>query len=99
MVLRDRKDGKETIAFVMKEMEEDQVMIQLDQGGGNKVEYVMERPTYLKETGSWIFPLHDPEYEVVEFDPVRIKVLERGNVHILFHRLCYIIENDKLVSL
>ena len=53
---------------------------------GDEIE--IEKPRFDKETGRWIFySQDDDDYEPIEYEPVRMKVLERGNIHFLFHRI------------
>ena len=57
-----------------EEMEENDVkklVVALEDGGEIKI----NRPRFCSETMEWIF-IHDRTYSIVEYEPVRLKILE-----------------------
>ena len=48
----------------------------------------VEKPQFNKESGRWLYLSREADhYDIIEYDPVRIKILEKGNIHFLFHRI------------
>ena len=89
--------GKEAIAFVMDERNG---VIELQLENGKEIEVAV--PHFQAEIGRWDFSgcrSQCNEYRIIEYDPVRIKVFEIGNVHFLFHRMCINKENEKLIPI
>ena len=83
VIVRVKGTRKEGIGYVDKE-KDDRFFITLESG----LEIDVMKPLFEKEAGRWIFCSgNEDKYEIVEYDPVRIKILEKGNIHFLFHRV------------
>lgn len=91
LILNEKESNLQHIAYVMEEGE-GAVNVQLENGRMES----FSKPELCKETGRWILR-DNGRYSIVEYDPVRIKVLEEGNVHIMFHKFTYAIENGNLM--
>ena len=84
-ILRNRISRKEVIGFVMEEKNDGLLVVQLE----TNVIIEMMKPRYLEECrGQWEYR-DTEEYTVEEYDPIRIKVQERGNTQFLFHVFTY----------
>ena len=91
------KRGKEGTAYVM---DEGDGVFYLQLENGKDVEVPI--PLFKSEIGRWDFSRcnsDDNEYRIIEYDPVRIKVYDMGNMHFLFHRMCIGKENEKLIPI
>ena len=83
VIVRVKGTRKEGIGYVDKE-EQNRFFITLESG----LKIDVTKPFFEKETGRWIFGYNNEDkYEIVEYEPVRIKILEKGNIHFLFHRV------------
>ena len=88
-VVRSIETGLERIGYVMEE-EGDRFCIQLE-GDDDRITIV--KPSFDNNIGRWIF-VDSGEYEWIEYDPIRIKVHESGNIHLLFHHVMYNEKNE-----
>ena len=74
LILNDKETDLQHIAYVMEEGE-GAVNVQLENGRMDS----FSKPKLCNKTGRWILR-DNGRYSIVEYDPVRIKVLEEGNV-------------------
>ena len=48
----------------------------------------VEKPQFNKESGRWLYLSRESDrYDTIQYDPVRIKILEKGNIHFLFQKI------------
>ena len=92
-IVRSIETGLERIGYVMEE-EGDRLFIQLEGADDNRI--TIAKPSFDNDIGRWIF-VDSGEYEWIEYDPIRIKVHESGNIHLLFHHVIYN-EKNKLIE-
>ena len=55
------------------------------------------RPVFSNKDRSWHLP-HNDEYDVVQVDPIRIKIMQSGNFHITMNRFLSVAGNDNQYS-
>lgn len=93
----DDDHGLERKGYVMEEVDGDasKVRVYLEDNSGD---IKINRPCFCNESGKWRFENGDG-YEIVEYEPVRIKVLEGGNIHMLFHRICFKDNTNELLDM
>ena len=77
-----------------------------ESNGGDELEVQLETnefvnipaPSFCNESGQWQYGFH-PSYDIVEYDPVRIKVQEYGNAQFLFHVYKIDLTTNKLIPI
>ena len=84
VIVVDRLNGKEAVGLVKGE-EDSNLLVLLE----NREEVVVKKPLYGKDDGHWHYYNNDDEhqYGVKELDPVRIKFLKSGFIHICFNKV------------
>ena len=92
-ILSCRKTGMEVIGFVIEE-KKNVLMVQLE----TNEEVEIQRPRYFEETDTWEYGCTD-KYSVVEYDPVRIKLQQKGNTLFLFHVFKYKEDKDRAIEI
>lgn len=92
MIIKWKQSGKEGIGYVMDEEEDDEehggntsMVLQME---GTNEELKVNCPTFSNEDGRWVFS-SERNFDIVEYEPIRIKILEGGNLHILCHRIAF----------
>ena len=92
-ILSCRKTQMEVIGFVVDE-QKSVLIIQLE----TNEEVEIEKPRYFEETDTWEYE-HTKEYLVVEYDPVRIKLQQKGNTLFLFHVFKYRKDRERAIEI
>ena len=83
VVVKKRGTRLEANGYVEKE-EKNRFSVILE----NEDAVEVEKPQFNKESGRWLYLSRVSDcYDIIEYDPVRIKILEKGNIHFLFHRI------------
>ena len=93
----DYDQGLESKGYIMEEVDGDagKVRVYLEDNGGD---IEINRPSFCTESGKWRF-VNGDGYEIIEYDPVRIKVYEGANIHILIHRICFKENTNELIDM
>ena len=55
------------------------------------------RPVFSNKDRSWHLP-HNDEYKVVQVDPIRIKLLQSGNLHLTINRFLSVVGNNQFTN-
>ena len=92
-VLRSKDSGLQVVGFVLGESASGDVLeLQLET---NEMVHI-PTPKFCNISEQWEYGFHS-EYDVVEYDPIRIKVQEYGNIHFFFHRFEFNKEDNKII--
>ncbi len=90
VVVVDKLNGNKQAIGLVKGEENGNLLVLLE----NRKEIVVRKPLYCKEDGIWEYHHNDEnKYEIIELDPIRIKFLKSGFIHICFNKV--ILSNDK----
>ena len=64
----------------------------------NKV-ILMKMPSFTRVTGVWFYDCNDEsDYSIIEMNPVRLKLLASGYVHICFYKFTLNNHKNKLIE-
>ena len=84
--------GKECLGCVIDD-NECTMNVTLESGINLKV----PRPVFSNKDRSWHLP-HNDEYKVVQVDPIRIKILQSGNLHLTINRFLSVVGNNQFTN-
>ena len=85
--------GKECLGCIVDDDGCSMLNVTLESGLNLKV----PRPVFNNKDRSWHLP-HNDEYDVVQVDPIRIKIMQSGNFHITMNRFLSVAGNDNQYS-
>ena len=90
VIIKEKNTEKEGVGYIMEEDRYDGTIIILMESG---IEFRMKQPVYDGLLGSWdVSHCNDDSYEIIEYHPIRIKVLKSGNCQMTLNK--YTLRND-----
>ena len=83
--LIDKRNNGEIYGYVMDEIDNDELEIILV----NDLTITVKKPIYHADIGCWEYDTSDQNYEVIEYNPIRLKMNISGNCTIVFS--CFVL--------
>ena len=96
VILKIKCSRLQVSGYVISEEENksgnDELKIQLESNKCVKI----STPSYYNETRMWQYKYY-PKYEILEYNPMRIKIQEKGNTQFLFHMCKINLNTSKII--